>query len=84
MTDERRMRGTMLIGDGWRDSDLYAILEQEWSGQPSTGRDGFSDRHGRFGPSAAFDRDREVVVLVLDQLHRGVESSDANDAIPVR
>jgi hypothetical protein len=43
------MRGTMLIGDGWRDSDLYAILEQEWSGQPSAGRDGFSDRHGPFG-----------------------------------
>jgi len=30
---------------------------------------------------AAFDLDLEVVSLVFDQLHRGVESADANDAI---
>jgi RimJ/RimL family protein N-acetyltransferase len=30
MTYEGRMRETVLIRDGWRDSDLYAILEQEW------------------------------------------------------
>jgi RimJ/RimL family protein N-acetyltransferase len=29
MTYEGRMRETMLIRDGWRDSDLYAILEHE-------------------------------------------------------
>src|SRR4029453_6890609 len=33
--------------------------------------------------SAAFDRDLEVVDLVFDQLHRGVESADADDAVPV-
>jgi|RhiMetdeSRZDD1v2_1073273.scaffolds.fasta_scaffold3619353_1 hypothetical protein len=32
---------------------------------------------------AAFDLDLEVVGLVFDQLHRGVESADANDAIPI-
>jgi RimJ/RimL family protein N-acetyltransferase len=30
MTHEGMMRGTHLIRDGWRDSDLYAILEDEW------------------------------------------------------
>ncbi|MEU4245211.1 GNAT family protein [Actinoplanes sp. NPDC026619] len=30
MRYEGRMRETMRIDDGWRDSDLYAILEQEW------------------------------------------------------
>ncbi|GIM92213.1 GNAT family N-acetyltransferase [Paractinoplanes toevensis] len=30
MTYEGRMRETMRVGDGWRDSDQYAILEQEW------------------------------------------------------
>jgi len=30
MTHEGRMRETVLIRDGWRDSDLYAILEDEW------------------------------------------------------
>lgn len=30
MTYEGRMRETMLIRDGWRDSDLYAILDHEW------------------------------------------------------
>jgi ribosomal-protein-alanine N-acetyltransferase len=31
MTHEGRMRETLLIRDGWRDSDLYAILESEFS-----------------------------------------------------
>jgi RimJ/RimL family protein N-acetyltransferase len=37
MTYEGRMRETVLIRDGWRDSDLYAVLEQEWrsSSRPS-------------------------------------------------
>jgi ribosomal-protein-alanine N-acetyltransferase len=30
MRYEGRMRETVLIRDGWRDSDLYAILEQDW------------------------------------------------------
>ncbi|GIF19983.1 RimJ/RimL family protein N-acetyltransferase [Actinoplanes tereljensis] len=30
MRYEGRMRETMRIDDGWRDSDLYAILEPEW------------------------------------------------------
>jgi ribosomal-protein-alanine N-acetyltransferase len=30
MTYEGRMRETILIRDGWRDSDLYAILDREW------------------------------------------------------
>src|SRR5829696_10257778 len=35
------------------------------------------------GWSAAFDGHLEVVGLLLDQLHRGVESSDTDDAVPV-
>jgi [ribosomal protein S5]-alanine N-acetyltransferase len=36
MTHEGRMRETALIRDGWRDSDLYAILEPEWrAGEPA-------------------------------------------------
>src|SRR5215213_3473669 len=35
------------------------------------------------GWSAAFDGDLEVVGLLLDQFHRGVESSDTHDAVPV-
>lgn len=31
MTHEGRMRHTALIRDGWRDSDLYAVLEDEWA-----------------------------------------------------
>lgn len=31
MVREGRLRHAMLIRDGWRDSDLYAILEHEWS-----------------------------------------------------
>jgi RimJ/RimL family protein N-acetyltransferase len=30
MTHEGRLRHTMLIRDGWRDSDTYGILEHEW------------------------------------------------------
>jgi len=30
MTHEGRMRETVLIRDGWRDSDLFAILVSEW------------------------------------------------------
>ncbi len=30
MKHEGRMRQNLLIRDGWRDSDLYAILDQEW------------------------------------------------------
>ena len=30
MTYEGRMRGTMLLRDGWRDSDLFAILATDW------------------------------------------------------
>jgi RimJ/RimL family protein N-acetyltransferase len=30
MTHEGRLRETLLIRDGWRDSDLYAILDREW------------------------------------------------------
>lgn len=32
MQYEGRLRGTMLIRDGWRDSDLYSILVGEWRG----------------------------------------------------
>lgn len=31
MTYEGRLRETMLIRDGWRDSDIYSILETEWA-----------------------------------------------------
>src|SRR5439155_9182518 len=30
MTHEGRLRHTALIRDGWRDSDVYSILEPEW------------------------------------------------------
>jgi RimJ/RimL family protein N-acetyltransferase len=30
MTYEGRLRSDRLIRDGWRDSDLYAILEEDW------------------------------------------------------
>ena len=32
MTREGRLRHTVLIRDGWRDSDVYGILEDEWRG----------------------------------------------------
>jgi [ribosomal protein S5]-alanine N-acetyltransferase len=36
MTHEGHMRHTALIRDGWRDSDLYALLEHEWRARPSS------------------------------------------------
>ncbi len=30
MTKEGRIRECILLKDGWRDSLLYSILEQEW------------------------------------------------------
>jgi len=36
MTYEGRLRDTILIRDGWRDSDMYSILEGEWT-DPSPG-----------------------------------------------
>jgi len=30
MTYEGKLRHTMLIRDGWRDSELFSILEDEW------------------------------------------------------
>jgi RimJ/RimL family protein N-acetyltransferase len=30
-----RLRHTLLLRDGWRDSDVYSILEPEWAGGPS-------------------------------------------------
>ncbi|MEV7416049.1 GNAT family protein [Streptomyces sp. NPDC089919] len=37
MTGEGRHRHTALIRDGWRDSEMFSILEEEWRG--SDGRD---------------------------------------------
>jgi len=34
MSYEGRMRETMLIRDGWRDSDLYSVLAHEWQVRP--------------------------------------------------
>lgn len=31
MVHEGRIRDAMLIRDGWRDSDVYSVLEREWS-----------------------------------------------------
>lgn len=42
MIHEGRHRHTLLIRDGWRDSDVYAILEHEWSTSDSDMR---QDRH---------------------------------------
>jgi RimJ/RimL family protein N-acetyltransferase len=32
MSYEGQLRETVLLRDGWRDSDLYAVLEHEWRG----------------------------------------------------
>lgn len=32
MTYEGRQRETILLRDGWRDSSMYSVLEQEWRG----------------------------------------------------
>ena len=45
MTYEGRMRETILIRDGWRDSDLYAILRHEW--RPRRGSGGTSTSESR-------------------------------------
>ena len=33
MTHEGRLRENLRIRDGWRDSDVYSILEREWRGR---------------------------------------------------
>jgi [ribosomal protein S5]-alanine N-acetyltransferase len=38
MSYEGRMRETTLIRDGWRDSDLYSVLEGEWHNDPGTNK----------------------------------------------
>jgi [ribosomal protein S5]-alanine N-acetyltransferase len=30
MTYEGRLRQTLLLRDGWRDSEVFSILESEW------------------------------------------------------
>ena len=35
MQCEGRMRETLLLRDGWRDSVLYSLLEQEWQARTS-------------------------------------------------
>lgn len=35
MTYEGRQRQTMLLRDGWRDSSMYSVLEDEWRPTPS-------------------------------------------------
>jgi [ribosomal protein S5]-alanine N-acetyltransferase len=39
MQCEGRMRETMLLRDGWRDSVLYSLLEQEWQERTSKERE---------------------------------------------
>lgn len=34
MIHEGRLRHTMQIGDGWRDSNVYSILAHEWDPHP--------------------------------------------------
>ncbi|MET7856492.1 GNAT family protein [Streptomyces sp. NPDC005318] len=36
MTYEGRHRHTALIRDGWRDSEVFSILEEEWPGEDAT------------------------------------------------
>jgi len=40
MVHECRLRDAMLIRDGWRDSDVYSVLEQEWGVLKRTERQG--------------------------------------------
>jgi len=40
MVHEGRLRDAMLIRDGWRDSDVYSVLEQEWGVLKQTERQG--------------------------------------------
>lgn len=37
MTHEGRLRHTTLLRDGWRDSETYSILEDEWRARPADG-----------------------------------------------
>lgn len=37
MTYEGRLRDMMLIRDGWRDSEIFSILEDEWRAMPAGG-----------------------------------------------
>lgn len=39
MQCEGRMRETLLLRDGWRDSALYSLLEQEWQARTSQERE---------------------------------------------
>ncbi|KUL31982.1 acetyltransferase [Actinoplanes awajinensis subsp. mycoplanecinus] len=47
MRYEGRMRETHLIRDGWRDSDLYAILAPEWRGAVDVPRPSSASRPDR-------------------------------------
>ncbi|MFD8939134.1 GNAT family N-acetyltransferase [Streptomyces sp. NPDC059578] len=38
MTREGRQRHTALIRDGWRDSEMFSILEDEWRADPPASR----------------------------------------------
>lgn len=40
LTHEGRLRHTALIRDGWRDSDVYGVLEHEWRGHTGSRRCG--------------------------------------------
>lgn len=35
MAYEGRLRHTTLLRDGWRDSETFSILEEEWRGMPA-------------------------------------------------
>lgn len=51
MTHEGRHRHTVWIRDGWRDSDVFSILDQEWHTGPG-GNDRLSAR--RHSPAGFF------------------------------
>ena len=38
MTYEGKLRDHLLLEDGWRDSFVYSILEEEWKGRKKNGR----------------------------------------------
>jgi ribosomal-protein-alanine N-acetyltransferase len=46
MAYEGRLRHTLLIRDGWRDSDIYSILEDEWRAKDHQGR-GLGQQRGQ-------------------------------------
>lgn len=37
MTYEGRLRHAMLVKDGWRDSEVFSVLEDEWARLSETG-----------------------------------------------